>query len=357
MSGSSTPQSIPRKSVAEPSYAVHRPSNTDPNPEDEAGPSNSHPSRSHSDLYHDDRSTTPPPYSGPTTPSMTIPDPAPPAEIAVPGIPKLDYRLYSPQSFTLTQDQVLITSNDPRISNHPDNLVALIQQLATVPPKPQIRIIGKTSDSNIDFDVKLNVMNLIVPDEKKLRMNYVTTIGAGELGFRGETKETRTPTIQGLEEWAKLYCEDKSSIKHFTLDRVVTNWDTSYLEGRLLSLVNSIHYKGQVIVSFPVTHARVLVRSPDKVNKLFSNVTKMFTGVRKYEVVKSVWPYADIPRGEPGRKCAIQEEEMWFNEWKNAIRHAVLMRRKGWVTIEDRVEFLMEPKMVEQENAADFLMM
>ncbi|KAF4631680.1 hypothetical protein G7Y89_g6451 [Cudoniella acicularis] len=349
MSGSNTPQTIPRKGIAEPSYAVHRSSsNTDPDP-DEAGPSNAA-------AYHEERPITPPPYSGPTTPSMIIPDPQPPSEIAVAGIPKLDYRLYSPQGFTLSHDKVILSSNDPRISNHADNLVALIQQLATVPPKPHIRITGKQGESHIDFDVTLNIMNLIVPDDRKFRMNYVTTIAPGELGYRGETKETRGPTRSGLEEWAKAYCEDKASLKQFTLDRQITNWDTSYLEGRLLSLVNSTQYKGQVSVTFLVTHARVLVRAPDKVNRLFTNVTKIFTGVKKYEVVKSVWPYADVPRGQPGRKCAIQEEEMWFNEWKNAIRHAVLMRRKGWVTIEDRVEFLMEPQLVEQENAADFLM-
>jgi hypothetical protein len=130
----------------------------------------------------------------------------------------------------------------------------------------------------------------------------------------------------------------------FVLERTVINWDTSYLEGRLLSLINSTSYQGHTTVTFPLTHSRVIVHSPDKVNRFFSNVTKVFTGTKKYEVIKSVWPYADVPRGEQGRKCAVQEEEVWFGAWKDAVRHAVLCRRKGWVTVEDRLEFLMEPQ-------------
>lgn len=40
----------------------------------------------------------------------------------------------------------------------------------------------------------------------------------------------------------------------------------------------------------------------------------------------------------------MQEEEVWFADWRDAIRHAILGKRTGWVTAEDRLEFLMEPK-------------
>lgn len=90
-----------------------------------------------------------------------------------------------------------------------------MQSLATVPPKPTIRIIGKThnSDSHIDFDIKVNLMNLIVPDSDKRRMNYIKIIGPGETGLRGESKETAVPHVTGLEAWARKYCEDGASIK------------------------------------------------------------------------------------------------------------------------------------------------
>ncbi len=129
----------------------------------------------------------------------------------------------------------------------------------------------------------------------------------------------------------------------FTLERVVTNWDKAYLEGRIHSLVASTAYRGQVEVTFPVTHSKVVVHSPDKVNRLFTNVTNLFTGTKKYAAVKAVWPYASVPPEAGDRIFAVQSEEAWWNDWKDAIRHAVLSRRQGWVTVEDRLDFLMAP--------------
>jgi len=177
-------------------------------------------------------------------------------------------------------------------------------------------------------------------------MNYVKLIGPGEVGFRGDFKETTVPTVTGgLQEWATKFCSDPGSFKEFVLHRVVTNWDTTYLEGRLLSLMNSMSYPGRVIITFPLTHSRVVVRNPDKVNRFFSKVTKVFSGTKKFEVIKSVWPYTDIERGEQGRRVAVQDEEAWFADWKDSIRHAVTTRRQGWVTVEDRLEFMMERKV------------
>jgi hypothetical protein len=138
----------------------------------------------------------------------------------------------------------------------------------------------------------------------------------------------------------------------FALERSVINWDTSYLEGRLLSLISSTGYLGHATITFPITHNRVVIHSPDKVNRFFSTVTMVFTGTKKYEIVKSIWPYADIPRGEYGRRCTVQEEETWFLNWKDSIRHALLAKRKGWVTIEDRLDFLMEPILADNGNSA-----
>ena len=129
----------------------------------------------------------------------------------------------------------------------------------------------------------------------------------------------------------------------FVVQRVVTNWDTEYLEGRIHALIASTGYQNQVTVTFPMTHSKVVVQSPDKVNKFFTNLESLFTGTNKYEVLQIVWPYASLPPGEDGRKYAVQSEESWWNDWKEAIRHAVLNGRKGWVTAEDRLEFLMAP--------------
>ena len=65
----------------------------------------------------------------------------------------------------------------------------------------------------MDFDVKMNIMNLIVPEDEKRKMNYVKIMGPGELGFRGEARPTTLPQLAGLEDWARRYCEDASAIK------------------------------------------------------------------------------------------------------------------------------------------------
>jgi len=118
--------------------------------------------------------------------------------------------------------------------------------------------------------------------------------------------------------------------------------------------MKSISYRGNVTITFPVTHSRVVIQPPDKMNRFFTSVSKAFSGSRRYEPVKSVWPYASVPRGEAGRQCAVQDEEVWFNDWKDAIAHAVLSKRKSWVTIEDRLEFLMEPKSLVEGKPAEW---
>jgi hypothetical protein len=186
--------------MSEPSYAVHRPS--------EAGPS----SPQSPGLDSDDEPNTPPPYSGPTTSSMSLPQPAQ-SQLCYPGLPRLEYKLYTPEAFTLSADSTTVTSYEPRYSTHPNALVSLIKSLATVPPKPQIRIVGTGVHGTIDFDVKLNLMNLIVTDDVKNRMNYVKIIGPGDVGFRGETTASTLPSLGSLEEWVRRFCEDAGPIK------------------------------------------------------------------------------------------------------------------------------------------------
>ena len=82
-----------------------------------------------------------------------------------------------------------------------------------MPPKPQIRIVGTGVHGTIDFDVKLNLMNLIVTDDVKNRMNYVKIIGPGDVGFRGETTASTLPSLGSLEEWVRRFCEDAGPIK------------------------------------------------------------------------------------------------------------------------------------------------
>jgi hypothetical protein len=293
---------------------------------------------------NDHRSHTPPPYSGPSSTSqVNLPQrPGPKGPQRYPGLPQLDYRLYSPPLFELSADRTTIKSTAPYLSSNATALVALVRAQSTVPPKPQVHISGKRR--NFDFAIKLNLMPLLVPDDARGRMDYIRCVGEGELAMRGGQKPALEPEVGdgGLEEWARRFVEDQGAVKSFMLERVVANMDVEWLEGQIRSMVAGMGYKGHVTVTFPVTHAKVVVQNPDRVNKLFTSVTTLFSGKRKYEVVKAVWPFATHKNGEPGRKCVVQSEETWWREWRDPIKYAIATKRNGWVTNEDKLEAIME---------------
>ncbi|PKS11589.1 hypothetical protein jhhlp_003354 [Lomentospora prolificans] len=293
-------------------------------------------------------SATPPPYSGPTT------------EIALPpnqrrnrngpqfypGLPRIDYQLYSPPLFELSSDCTTLSSKAPYLSSAANALVELIRSQASVPPKPQIHIVG-TRNRKVDFDIKFNLMSTIIPDDPKQRMDYVRCVSNGEVAYRGGAKPDVLPEVGGdggLEEWCRRFVEDPAQVKSFTLNRVVANLDTPWIEGQLRSMIASTGYKGVVTITFPVTHARVVVQTPDKLNRFFTSVTTLFAGKNKYEVVQAVWPFATSRNGTDGRRCIVQSEAVWWKEWRDSLKYAVATKRRGWVTNEDKLEALMEGK-------------
>ncbi|KAK4134408.1 hypothetical protein BT67DRAFT_349831, partial [Trichocladium antarcticum] len=292
-----------------------------------------------------------PPYSGPSTPAQgpaAPPDSPTPSKTPprYPGLPALDYRLYKPALFELSSDRTTIRSSVPYLSTSADALAALVRQQASVPPKLQIHIIGRRGGSSgrIDFAIKLNLLPLLVPEQQP--MYYLRCVGPGEVAFRGGSKPSAQPEPEGegsLEAWATRFVADTAAVKSFALERVVVHLDVHWLEGQIRALVAGMRYPGSVAVTFPVTHARVVVQNPDRVNKFFTSVTGFFAGRKKYEVVKAVWPFATVMRaGESGRRCAVQSEEVWWREWREPIRHAIATKRHGWVTNEDKLEAIME---------------
>lgn len=299
---------------------------------------------------------TPPPYSGPVgsnrTPTQqpTISStPGPPQKYA--GLPALNYHLYSPPLFELSADRTTLKSTAPYLSTSASALISLVRAQATIPPKPQIYIIGRRSAASPrdkpDFALKLNLLPLLVPDDAARRMDYLRCVGAGERALRGGVRASLEPDLEGLEAWARRFVEDRAAVKAFVLERVVANVDWAWLEGQVRSLVAAMGYKGSVSVTFPVTHARVVVQSPHRVNRFFTGLTELFAGRREYEVVQAVWPFASCGRGEArgeGRVCAVQSEEQWWREWAGPIRFAIAGRRNGWVTNEDKLEAVMEGK-------------
>lgn len=164
-----------------------------------------------------------------------------------PGLPRLDYRLYSPPLFELSSDCTTIKSTAPYLSSTVEALTALVRAQATVPPKPQVHITGKRG-SKIDFAVKLNLLPLLVPEggaagEGKPK-SYIRCIGSGEAGLRGGSKPELLPDLgdhAGLEVWARRFINDPNHVKAFVLERVVTNLDTNWLSSQIRILVNSLN--------------------------------------------------------------------------------------------------------------------
>ena len=293
-----------------------------------------------------------PPYSGPSTCSIATPQTDGEREGAArqhgqfAGIPRLDYKLYSPPLFQLSKDCITLESNAPYLSANVTALVNTMRQLASVPPKPQVQVMGSRG-RRLDFNLKLNLMPLLVPEDASMRMDYLRCVYPGELALRGGSKPSSTPDLgsdEGLEGWARRFVEDPARFKSFTLERQVANLDVAYIEGQIRMMLASAKYKGNVTISFPITHARVVVNSPDRVNKLFSAIGTVFSGKNQYEVVKAVWPFASATNGQDGRRCVVQSEEAWWREWKDPVKYAVSTKRQGWVTNEDKLEAVMEGK-------------
>jgi hypothetical protein len=191
-------------------------------------------------------------------------------------------------------------------------------------------IVGRRGSSpnsgRVDFSIKLNLLPLLVPEDPRQRIDYLRCVGPGEVAFRGGAKPSTMPEADGdggLEAWAAKFIADNAGIKAFALERVVVNLDVDWLEGQVRKLIVGMRYPGTVAVSFPLTHCRVVVQNPDRVNKFLTSVTGFFAGKRKYEVVKAVWPFATMQKGIEGgeRRCVVQSEEVWWKEWRGAIRY------------------------------------
>ncbi|KAI0120382.1 hypothetical protein F4776DRAFT_251771 [Hypoxylon sp. NC0597] len=290
----------------------------------------------------------PPPYSGPSDASL---DPQARSQLpkgpqCYPGLPVLDYRQYLPPMFELSADTTTISSKANYLTENSKALATLLRSLATVPPKPQVLIQGNRG-RKVDFSIKLNLMNLLVPNDPRDRLDYLRCVGRDEVALRGGSEPGLKPDFgvdNGLEAWCDRFIKDTTTIKTFTLERVVANLDTNWLEGQIRSLVASTDYKGQVTVQFPVTHCKVVIQNPSKHNKFFSSVTALFSSKSKYEVVKAVWPFATARNGEHDRRCVVQSEKTWWEEWRDPIKYAIATKRQGWVTNEDKLECIMESK-------------
>ncbi|KAL1885489.1 ATP-dependent RNA helicase [Paecilomyces lecythidis] len=291
----------------------------------------------------------PPPYSSPVTaqPSLGSNQQRPFRYLSNnPSLPNLDYSKYQIPECTVSKDGTIITYHRPLCSDG-KALAQFIKEQAALPPLPYIRILGGSPrDLQPDFDVRINMLRYFLPTRPSTRLNYLKLVEDGQLAFRGKNTQTTTPNAKnGIEDWARRFCSENSSLKTFTLERHITNWDTSYIEGQIRSLIAATGYTNHVTVTFPVRYSKITVqpRGEGFIATLFSPILEK----RRYEVARAVWPYATLPPGleseDAGRSCAVQTEEAWWRDWKDVLKLAIVTRRHGWVTLDDILEFRMSP--------------
>jgi hypothetical protein len=90
-----------------------------------------------------------------------------------------------------------------------------MQSQATIPPKAQICVKGSRQGGYVDFDLKLNMMSLLVGhSDHTERWSYLKVVEDGEVAYRGDWKESKEPRLPGgIDAWVRRYCEDKAAIK------------------------------------------------------------------------------------------------------------------------------------------------
>ncbi|KAI9893715.1 MAG: hypothetical protein M1814_005931 [Vezdaea aestivalis] len=295
----------------------------------------------------------PPSYSGPSTPlaQASLAQAPPPNPPVITSLPSIDFSQYFVSESTVSADQTTLITHLPTLSSDKAALLSFIRAQAALPPRPEIRIRGRHKDFNghlkTSFDIRLNMLRYLVPSPPE-SWNYIRIVGAEEAALRGvkSAGKRASPTPETLEEWVSRFVKDRSTPKTFTLTRAVVNWDTEYLDGQIRGLIAATKYNGQVDVTFPLANSKVVVHSPTNGNQFLSKIMSTFMGVNQYEVATAVWPYATQAPGAQHsqsipRTCAVQSEDLWWRNWKDTIRYAILSQKQGWLSTDDFIEGAM----------------
>jgi hypothetical protein len=320
----------------------------------------------------------PPPYSSPISntaiprrPIRTASSPATSTSTSA-TFPLIDFSKYSIPDSSLSKDGSTISTYHPSFSSNPANLVRFIQEQAALPPLPYIHILGDDNGGiQRDFDIKINMLPMFlnqIAGSNQNRWNYVKLVADGESAYRGRSDAGVSPAVKGgLDEWAKRFCKESSAMKsyvlfphllsfcnadyfrRFTLTRQLSNWNTSYIEGQIRSLIASTGYNKHITITFPVKYSKIVVYPPrsNSFNSFFTTLVSPLLDKKRYEVVRAVWPYASLPPGpaaNTNRVPVVQTEEMWWEEWRDVLRWAIVSKRSsGWVSVDDMLEFRMAP--------------
>jgi hypothetical protein len=251
----------------------------------------------------------------------------------------------------------------PNYSTEEFQLYQMLKQQAAHPPTYIVQLHGqhteqrlaagnkKEKDVVVDFHLRINITNLL----GNVGTGELELLPDGKRGYRGTRIISLKPTVsdkldshdgrfEELRAWCERYVADQSRIKSFTLKRRVIHHDQQKLEQLLRAAIAECGYRGHLTVSFPMQHQTVIVYSPGLLNQWRITVwirwlfyltflwilswPVLFLATSRYEVVKSVWAYANEPPGgnEARRRCKVMSEVEWFNRWRSAVQSAAIGR-------------------------------
>lgn len=253
-----------------------------------------------------------------------------------------------------------LSDNDPAAFQH------RLNDLARVPPRPLVYILGTHKEKRrnkdgkmeehgiIDFRLVLQLKSFLAP----LVAYYSHAVVANsEKTYRGGFMKKRAPGYkQDVEigeedpptwkDWCEQYCASPSPHRIFRLRHEVVGLDTDYLRKRIEGLIRGTNYRGHLSITFPIEDAKIDLYTSSRVNKWRLNKwirrffyltflwifawPYLFFATKRWDVVRTKWHYSR--ENEDGIKSyATVSEEQWFERWHVGIRRLVLDRYEGVV--------------------------
>ncbi|PSK40259.1 hypothetical protein B9Z65_8199 [Elsinoe australis] len=270
-----------------------------------------------------------------------------------------------PSSRADTSNRTIWTYHEPFSSSYLDLEEVLLDQ-ARFPPLYQVQISGSHKETTRsgnserkehvnDFDFSINLTHLLhhrIGDAAPVVDSRIQLVKPAKRAFRGGVFPSTTPHFdfdeerevglrgEVLQEWCKLFCNDKSPWKSFTFKRKIAGHNQQRVRELVVTAIKATGYLGHIQVSFSTQQDEIVFFSPGRVNTLRTIVwvrwlfyltflwliswPVLFFMTKKYDVVHAVSAYRHVT-GRP----TVQDEGEWFAMWESAIQRAAYGRKQG----------------------------
>ncbi|KAI1848575.1 hypothetical protein JX265_011571 [Neoarthrinium moseri] len=249
----------------------------------------------------------------------------------------------------------------------PAALESFIRSVATIPPRPYLRVVGthtasrKKSDGKTekktvtDFAVSVEMTPYLYSAAQYGRSwTQLRTVDNAEKVRRGTSLKKRAPGSQqdievgggpkpSLEEWCHRYCASHTGLRCFALKREMTGFDFLRVKEQLHALVRSTNYRGRLDVHMVTNDATVEVYNDARINRwrftswiqwlfyltlmfIFS-WPYLFFRTKRWEVAVAEWPFSRMAANGQREYVSISEDQL-YNMWGRAVLRAVLEKRQ-----------------------------